>query len=219
MQRPGSILFDLDGTLVDTAPDMAAALNFLLLEERLEAIAYERIRPQVSNGARGLLRLGFGVDDQHPDYERLRLRFLSLYESNLSVNSRLFEGMEQVLSHLEQYDIPWGVVTNKPGWLTSPLLAALNLLDRARCVVSGDTCEKAKPHPMPLLYAAELLGQAAAACLYVGDALRDVEAARAAGMPVFVAAYGYLETGSEPAQWGADALLQHPRDLLKIAQL
>jgi len=219
MERPGSILFDLDGTLVDTAPDMAAALNLLLLEERKQAIAYERIRPQVSNGARGLLRLGFGIDIEHPDYERLRLRFLSLYESNLSVNSRLFEGMEHVLSHLEQQDIPWGVVTNKPGWLTSPLLAALNLLDRAHCVVSGDTCEKAKPHPMPLLYAADLLGQEAFACLYVGDALRDVEAARAAGMPVFVAAYGYLETGSEPAQWGADALLRHPRDLLKIAQL
>jgi len=216
VRRPGSVLFDLDGTLVDTAPDMAAALNILLNEEHREAIPYQCIRPEVSNGAKGLLRLGFGIESHQPDYDRLRLRFLSIYESHLSVRSKLFEGMEYVLLQLEQNEIPWGVVTNKPGWLTAPLLDALDLSTRARCIVSGDTCEKAKPHPMPLLHAAKLLGQSAATCLYVGDAPRDVEAARAAGMAVFVAAYGYLETGSEPSTWGADALLEHPRDLITL---
>ena len=217
--RPGSVLFDLDGTLVDTAPDMARALNRLLAEEGRQALEYPLIRPQVSNGARGLLKLGFELDIDHRDFDRLRERFLSLYASALADESRLFEGMDTVLARLEQADIPWGIVTNKPSWLTLPLLTELGILERAQCVVSGDTCTHAKPHPMPLLHAASNLGLDAVTCLYVGDAQRDVEAARAAGMPVMVAIYGYLEPGSLPDQWGADALLAQPTDLLALSGL
>jgi 2-phosphoglycolate phosphatase len=214
--RPLSILFDLDGTLVDTAPDMAFALNQLLAEHGRPSLPYERIRPQVSNGARGLLGLGFGIDTQDLEYDGLRQRFLDLYQRDLCARSRLFDGMNEVLLALENDGIVWGIVTNKPGWLTTPLVQALGITERAGCVVSGDTCAKAKPHPMPLLHAAQILGIEAANCLYVGDAIRDVEAARAAGMPVVAAQYGYLEPGSDPGLWGADALATHPTDLLAL---
>lgn len=214
--RPLSVLFDLDGTLVDTAPDMAAALNQLLAENGKPGLPYESIRPHVSNGARGLLGLGFEIDTPHPEYDRLRQRFLDLYESDLSTHSRLFEGMDEVLAVLEAHGIIWGIVTNKPGWLTMPLVEALNIHNRAACVVSGDTCERAKPHPMPLLHAASSIGLEAADCLYIGDAARDIEAARAAGMPVIAAGYGYLEPGSDPNLWGADAMAAHPLELLRL---
>ncbi len=217
--RPVSILFDLDGTLVDTAPDMAVALNQLLTEHGRPSLPYDRIRPQVSNGARGLLGLGFGIDTQHPEFDELRLRFLDLYQRDLCAHSRLFGGMNDVLMALENDGIVWGIVTNKPGWLTTPLVQALGISERAGCVVSGDTCARAKPHPMPLLHAAQLLGLDAASCLYVGDAIRDVEAARAAGMPVVAAQYGYLEPGSDPSLWGADALVAHPMELLTLIGL
>lgn len=219
LSRPRSVLFDLDGTLVDTAPDMARALNRLLEEEGRQPLAYPLIRPQVSNGARGLLKLGFELDIDDRDFDRLRQRFLLLYASSLADESRLFSGMDEVLTRLEQANIPWGIVTNKPSRLTMPLLTALGILERAHCVVSGDTCARAKPHPMPLLHAARSLGLDSVTCLYVGDAQRDVEAARAAGMPVMVATYGYLEPGSLPDQWGADALLSHPSELLALSGL
>lgn len=217
--RPLGVLFDLDGTLVDTAPDMAAALNRLLEEDRRPTLPFEAIRPQVSNGARGLLGLAYRVDTPHPEYEPLRQRFLDAYQSDLSSRSRLFEGMETVLQVLETQGIAWGIVTNKPGWLTDPLVRDLGIQHRARCVVSGDTCERAKPHPMPLLHAAEILGMATAACLYIGDAARDIEAARAAGMPVIGASYGYIEPGMNAADWGADALAAHPLEILTVLGL
>jgi phosphoglycolate phosphatase len=217
--RPSSVLFDLDGTLVDTAPDMAFALNQLLAQQDKAPLPYDVIRPQVSNGARGLLGLGFGIDVPHPDYENLRRRFLELYQEDLCVHSRLFEGMEEVLQTLERCGVSWGIVTNKPGWLTTPLVKALGIHERAACVVSGDTCKEAKPDPMPLLHAANIVGMKAANCLYVGDAIRDVQAARAAGMPVVAAQYGYLEAGSDPTQWGADALASHPLEILSLIRL
>lgn len=217
--RPLGVLFDLDGTLVDTAPDMAAALNRLLHEDRRPTLPFETIRPQVSNGARGLLGLAYQVDTPHPDYEPLRQRFLDAYQSDLSSRSRLFQGMETVLQVLEAQGIAWGIVTNKPGWLTDPLVRDLGIMDRARCVVSGDTCEYAKPHPMPLLHAAQLLGMETSACLYIGDAARDVQAARAAGMPVIGASYGYLEPGTSAHDWQADALADHPLDILRLLRL
>lgn len=217
--RPLSVLFDLDGTLIDTAPDMAFALNRLLAERGKPDLPYESIRPHVSNGARGLIGLGFNMDIPHPEYETLRQRFLDLYQSDLSTHSRLFEGMDEVLNVLESQGIIWGIVTNKPGWLTGPLVEALNIHQRAACVISGDTCERAKPHPMPLLHAAQSIGLKAENCLYVGDAARDIEAARAAGMPVIAAQYGYLVPGTDPSQWGADAVAMHPLDLLQLIGL
>jgi len=214
-----SVLFDLDGTLVDTAPDMAYALNQLLAEHGKPDLPYESIRPHVSNGARGLLGLGFDIDTPHPEYEELRQRFLKLYESDISTRSRLFEGMDEVLDVLESQGIIWGIVTNKPGWLTMPLVEALDIHKRAACVISGDTCERAKPHPMPLLHAAQSMGLKAESCLYVGDAARDIDAAKAAGMPVIAAGYGYLEPGSDPSQWGADAMASHPLELLQLIRI
>jgi N-acetyl-D-muramate 6-phosphate phosphatase len=209
-----AVLFDLDGTLADTAPDLAGALNRLLDERGREAVALERARPVTSSGARGMLRVGFGIDRQHADYEPLRTRFLDLYAENLCRETRLFDGIGDLLAAIERRGLPWGIVTNKAERFTFPLLAALGLAARTACVVGGDTTGHVKPHPDPLLYAARALGLAPAGCLYVGDDLRDVQAARAAGMPVLAAAYGYLGDEGDPAAWGADAVIAHPLETL-----
>ena len=185
------VLFDLDGTLLDTAPDMIAALNQLRAEHNATALPYDLARTQVSHGSSGLVRLGF-PELQGEAFEQLRLRFLDLYTARLTNETALFEGFEVVLATLEQRAMPWGIVTNKPAFLTDPLLAALGLDRRAGAVVSGDTLPQRKPHPAPLLLAASQLQLPPATCLYVGDAERDVQSARAAGMPVLVARYGYL---------------------------
>jgi phosphoglycolate phosphatase len=213
-RRYSSVLFDLDGTLLDTAPDLAHALNRVRAEEGLEALSYDRIRPQVSNGARALVLLGFGGDERHPRFEIRRQRLLAVYRDNLCHETRLFAGMELVLTTIERSGGRWGVVTNKPGWLTEPLLAQLGLLDRAACVVSGDTVNRRKPHPDPLLHAAQLAATAPADCVYVGDARRDAEAARAAGMGMLAAAFGYIEATEDPAEWGADAVVATPAQIL-----
>ena len=214
-RRYSSVLFDLDGTLLDTAPDLAYALNRVRAEEGLDAMPYERIRPQVSNGARALVLLGFGGDERHPRFEARRQRLLAVYRDNLCRETRLFAGMELVLSAIERGGGRWGVVTNKPGWLTEPLLGALGLLERAVCVVSGDTVARRKPYPDPLLHAAQLAAAAPADCVYVGDARRDVEAARAAGMGMLAAAFGYVDAAEDPAHWGADAVVASPAELLE----
>ncbi len=214
-RRYSSVLFDLDGTLLDTAPDLAYALNRVRAEEGLDAMPYERIRPQVSNGARALVLLGFGGDERHPRFEVRRQRLLAVYRDNLCRETRLFAGMELVLSAIERSGGRWGVVTNKPGWLTEPLLDTLGLLDRAACVVSGDTVARRKPHPDPLLHAAQLAAAAPANCVYVGDARRDVEAARAAGMGMLAAAFGYVDASEDPAHWGADAVIASPTEILE----
>jgi phosphoglycolate phosphatase len=213
-RRYSSVLFDLDGTLLDTAPDLAHALNLVRAEEGLEALPYERIRPQVSNGARALVLLGFGGDERHPRFEIRRQRLLAFYRDNLCRETRLFAGMESVLTTIERTGGRWGVVTNKPGWLTEPLLAQLGLLARAACVVSGDTVARRKPHPDPLLHAAQLAATAPANCVYIGDARRDAEAARAAGMGMLAAAFGYIEPTEDPAEWGADAIIATPAQIL-----
>jgi phosphoglycolate phosphatase len=183
-------------------------------EEGLEALPYERIRPQVSNGARALVLLGFGGDERHPRFEIRRQRLLAFYRDNLCRETRLFAGMESVLTTIERTGGRWGVVTNKPGWLTEPLLAQLGLLARAACVVSGDTVARRKPHPDPLLHAAQLAATAPANCVYIGDARRDAEAARAAGMGMLAAAFGYIEPTEDPAEWGADAIIATPAQIL-----
>jgi len=209
-----ALLLDLDGTLLDTAPDMGGALNLLRQESGLDPLPATTIRPVVSHGAVRLVELGF--PETSPDErERLRLRFLDLYAANLAGGTRLFPGFDAVLATLESRGIPWGIVTNKPSWLTDPLLAALGLARRAGCCVSGDTVEQRKPHPLPLLHAARLLGMPAARCVYAGDAERDIQAGRAAGMTTLVAAYGYLAADDDPRGWNAHGVVTEPLELLR----
>jgi N-acetyl-D-muramate 6-phosphate phosphatase len=212
-----AVLFDLDGTLADTAPDLAAALNAMLLADGRDALPYELIRPWVSWGALRLIRLGYGDELDAARIMELRGRFLTCYEAGLCRDSRLFPGIPEGLAALESAAVPWGVVTNKPGWLTEPLLAALGLGDRAGTVISGDTLPHAKPHPMPLLHAARELRVPAARCVYVGDNVRDIEAGRAAGMYTIAAAWGYISAADDPASWRADRLMPTPDGLVPLA--
>lgn len=213
-----AVLFDLDGTLADTAPDLGAALNRLLAEMGKPPLPLAISRPHTSSGARGMLLAGLGISPEDPDYEPLKNRFLDLYAGHVCEHTRLFEGMPEVLEALEARSLPWGVVTNKAERFTHPLLRLLNLDTRSACIVCGDTTAHPKPHPAPLHLAARQLGLEPATCLYVGDDLRDIQAARAAGMPVVAAAFGYLGEGGNPADWRADAILQHPRDLLRFLE-
>jgi N-acetyl-D-muramate 6-phosphate phosphatase len=209
-----TVLFDLDGTLVDTAPDLGAALNVMRRRRGLSPLSATEVRQQASHGAQGLLRLGFSVDARHPEFAALRREFLDHYSAHLTDNSPLFTGMAEVLAHFDAHDIKWGVVTNKPAQYTEPLLAYLGLTGRAACIVSGDTCAHAKPHPAPVLHACELAGTQVENCLYVGDAERDVQAANAAGMPALVALYGYLGQDDSPLEWGARGYINTPVELL-----
>jgi phosphoglycolate phosphatase len=208
-----ALLLDLDGTLLDTAPDMGGALNRLRVERGLEPLPFSRIRPVVSHGAARLVTLGF-PDAAGEEFETLRLRFLEIYAQNLAAGTRLFPGFDPVLDEIERRGQPWGIVTNKPGWLTDPLLAVLGLDRRAGCVVSGDTLPERKPHPMPLLHAAGLLGVPPDRCVYVGDAQRDIQAGRAAGMTTVVASYGYLAADDDPESWGPAGIVSEPAELL-----
>lgn len=209
-----AVLFDLDGTLADTAPDLGHALNRQRRKRGLDELPIETIRPHASAGARGLLKLGFALEPEHPEFDAMRAEFLDFYAERLCQDTRLFPGVPQMLDALESLGMRWGVVTNKPARFTHPLLGLLGLTPRAACVVSGDTTPHPKPHPAPLLAAAAAMGVAPAECLYVGDDRRDVEASIAAGMPCLVAAYGYLGNGGNPAEWGAKFLLPTPLDLL-----
>jgi 2-phosphoglycolate phosphatase len=209
-----TILFDLDGTLVDTAPDMAYALNRIREEEGHPHLPYELIREQVSNGSAALIRLAFGDNQDATRHTELKDRFLEIYRSNLNLDSCLFPGMAAVLAFIEQRGMNWGVVTNKPAWLTDPLMEALGLAERSISTISGDSTDQRKPHPKPLLIACEAAGSTPAECIYVGDALRDIEAGRAAMMRTLVALYGYIDAAQHPADWGADGLIEDPRELL-----
>lgn len=209
--RYRAILFDLDGTLVDTAPDMVAVLIDLQREENIAPIDYELARSHVSNGAAGLVSLAF-PDIGDMDHERLRLRYLEKYSDAVCVNSILFPGLEKLLDRLDDARLPWGVVTNKPARMTDPLLEGLGLASRAACSVSGDTLPQRKPHPAPLLLASEQLGVEPALSVYVGDAARDIEAGRAAGMTTVAAAYGYINQ-EDPRSWGADDIVSDTAEL------
>ena len=208
-----AVLFDLDGTLLDTAPDLVSALNAVRVEQGREPLAFDLARTQVSHGSSGLIRLGFPDLSGEP-LEALRLRLLDIYSLHLAVGTRLFDGCQQVLDYLAARDMPWGIVTNKPGFLTQPLLVTLKLDHLAACVVSGDTLPQRKPHPAPLQLAASQLQIAPGQCLYVGDAERDVQSARAAGMPVLVARYGYLGPDDDPASWQPDGHIDSPLQIL-----
>ena len=205
-----AVLFDLDGTLADTAPDMARTVNEMCARRGIEPVAEATVRPYVSQGARGMIRAAFGVTPEHPDYAAMREEFLEIYAGNLCVDTRLFPGMDAVLERLEADGIAWGVVTNKFERFARPLIDLLGLGERAGVVVGGDTCPRPKPCPDSLLHAAQTLSVAPKETLYVGDAERDVQAARAAGMPVIVAGYGYLGSDRPPGLWGADAIIASP---------
>lgn len=208
-----AVLFDLDGTLVDTAPDLVAVLNALLEEHGHAPMPYAIARNEVSNGALGLLRLGFGLEHDDAVLAELRTRFLDLYLERVCLNSRLFIELNKLIDVLVHMNCRWGIVTNKPQAMTEPLLEQLGIGQLPGSVVSGDRLPERKPHPAPLLLASEELGLPPARCVYIGDALRDVEAARAAGMPTIAATYGYIRQHDDPAAWGADALLRHPARL------
>lgn len=207
------VLFDLDGTLLDTAQDMMNALNAVRAEEGLEPLAYEAVRCQVSHGGHALVRLGFGTLPPE-EHEALRMRVLNIYRRQLAKHTALFEGGDEMLTELERRGLQWGIVTNKPGWLTDPLLEEVNLSSRARAVVSGDTLAERKPHPLPLLHAAQSMGVSPAECVYVGDAERDMQAAQAAGMYAVVAAYGYLGDDDQAEGWFSHGWLDTPLELL-----
>lgn len=213
------VLFDLDGTLADTAPDLAYALNETLLHFGYPQLSFETIRPVVSHGGRALIELGFTYTPDHANYETVRLHLLDVYLHNIARETKLFPGMSELLAAIEAKAIPWGVVTNKPGWLTEPLMEALNLTPRAACIVSGDTTGHSKPHPEPLFYACKVANITAKDCLYIGDAARDIEAGKAAGMITIGALFGYLLEGEDPKDWHADKYINHPSEIIELLSL
>lgn len=207
------MLLDLDGTLLDTAPDLTGALNALRAERGLLPLTLETVRPHVSHGSSAVVRVGF-PDADADAFEALRARFLDLYRQHLVIDTRLFPGFAQVLDAMDEHRIPWGIVTNKPGWLTNPLLSALGLDKRAGCAISGDSLPVRKPDPLPLLRAARALNAAPVDCCYVGDALRDAQAARAAGMVALGARYGYISAHEQLDSWPVTAWISDPLELL-----
>jgi len=209
-----AVLFDLDGTFADTAPDLGAALNHVCHLHGRPEQPLEAIRLQASQGSPGLLKLGFGITPDAPEFPALRQSFLDHYATHICVHTRLFPGMAQLIEALEQRGLPWGIVTNKPHRFTLPLMQALGYAQRAACMVSGDTCERAKPHPDPLLKAGEMLGIAPQHCLFLGDDIRDIEAGRAAGTKNLIARYGYIAVREDLAAWQADGAVDSPMELI-----
>jgi len=210
----GAVLFDLDGTFADTAPDLGAALNHVLKLHNLPPLPLEITRLQASHGSAGLIKLGFNVEPDSAKFPALRDAFLAHYSANICIHTTLFPGMAALIDTLEQRGLPWGIVTNKPHRFTMPLMQALGYAGRAACMVSGDTCAHAKPHPEPLLYAAKIMGIAPQNCVYLGDDKRDIEAGRAAGMKSLIALFGYIDPKADLKAWQADASITSPLDLI-----
>ncbi len=213
---PQAVLFDLDGTLADTARDLAYALNRTLQHYDMPVLPFERIRPVVSHGGIALIRLGFAMEPGDPGFEDRRQFLLQVYEDNLCRETDLFPGMTGVLSGIEARHMPWGIVTNKPAWLTDPLIRAMQLDHRAACVISGDTCANRKPHPEPILHACAQVGSRPTQTWYVGDAGRDMQAGRAAGCVTIGALYGYLHPEDPPESWQTDLTIDTPEQLLDL---
>jgi phosphoglycolate phosphatase len=209
-----AVLFDLDGTLADTAPDLGHALNQQRIARGLSAVPLELIRTEASAGARGLLGLGFNIAPGDSDYPDMREEFLDLYAARLCHDTQLFPGVSELLDQLDARKLPWGIVTNKPARFAKPLIHLLGLSQRAACLISGGDTTHSKPHPEPLLAASHALVVAPDTCIYLGDDIRDVEASLAAGMEPVIARYGYLGNGHPPESWGARYLIDHPHELL-----
>ncbi len=214
LSAPRAVLFDLDGTLADTAPDLAAAVNKMRTDRGLAETPYEQLRPMASAGARGLIGVAFGKTPADEGYEAMRTEFLDNYAARIAEHTELFEGMHPLLEALEARGIRWGIVTNKPARFTDALVPLIGLA-HAACVVSGDTTPHAKPHPEPLFEAARRLKLDAGACWYVGDDLRDIQAGKAAGMPTVAAAWGYCGH-TEPQSWEADVIADTPVSLIAL---
>lgn len=207
------VLFDFDGTLADTAPDLAAAANRQRSHRGLADLPYEALRPYASQGARGLLRAALGMGTDHPEYDATRLQFLTDYAQASTQQSRLFPGIAELLQQLQDEGLTWGIVTNKATHLAEPIVEFLGLSERSAVLVCGDTTAHAKPHPLPLQHAARLTGFGTHRCLYVGDDLRDIQAAHAAGMPAIAAAYGYVDKDEDIGAWRAEATVDSPQAL------
>ena len=211
-----AVLFDLDGTLVDSAPDLAAAADAMRVKRGLPSLDFAQYRPRCGSGARGMVHVAFGIVPEHADYEALREEFFANYQACMLDNTHAFEGVPSLIAALQARDLRWGVVTNKSERFALPLVAAMPLFASAGAIVGGDTTPFSKPHPEPLLEAARRLGVAPELCLYVGDDERDIVAGKAAGMGTVGATYGYLGSGSDVATWKADAQINSPSELLQL---
>ncbi len=214
-----AVLFDLDGTLIDSAPDLGLAANQLRIARGQAPLPLSAYRCMAGAGARGMLSIAFGITPEDAEFSPLREAFFDAYEACIHAQTQVFDQVEELIACLEQRSMPWGVVTNKASRFTSLIVQRIPLFARAGTVISGDTTPHAKPHPAPLLEAAGRLGRAPADCIYVGDDLRDVQAGRAAGMGTVAALYGYLGQDAEATAWGADAMIEKPLDLLKLLEL
>lgn len=214
-QEIKAVLFDLDGTLIDSAPDLGAAADKMRLDRGLPSLPFEKYRPMAGAGARGMLGVAFGITPEHPDFATMREEFFRNYEGCMTQRTYVFDGVAQLISSLAERQLPWGVVTNKSMRFTAPLTRAMPLFATARTVVGGDSTPHPKPHPAPLLEAARQVGVRPIECLYVGDDLRDMQAGRAAGMGTVAATYGYLGS-TDVREWGADTQIETPLALLQL---
>jgi len=210
-----TILFDLDGTLLDTAPDLGHALNTLLAKNAKAPVPLDKVRQVAGNGSIGLLKLGFNIGQEHEDFQPLRTELLHLYEANMTRHTTPFAGVDMLIRFLDAHDYRWGIVTNKPHWLTEALLPHFDFSKSAACVVSGNTVARAKPFPDPLLHACELMKVKAEECIYVGDGQRDIVAGNAAGMKTILVTYGYIPEDEDIDSWGADEKIDKITDLIE----
>lgn len=217
--RIQAVLFDLDGTLIDSAPDLGAAAEKMRLERNLSPLGLHAYRHMAGAGARGMLGVAFGMDADHTTYEEFKTEFLNNYQAAMTVHTQAFAGIADLLLALNTHAKPWGIVTNKAERFTLPLVQTMPVLHDAKVVVGGDTTPHAKPHPEPLFEAARRLGLPPEACLYVGDDERDIVAGRAAGMPTVAALYGYLGAKTDVQAWGADFFIEEPLQLLNLLEL
>lgn len=209
------VLLDLDGTLLDTAADLAAALNQVLISQHTKPLTIDTIRPAISSGVTGLLNLGLKIEVQDPIFPSLRKQFLDYYSQHICVHTHLFPGVEILINYLQKEKWPWGIVTNKSALLTECLIKNFPLLSKAKCIIAGDTLKYSKPHPQPLLHACACIACLPENCVYVGDAKRDIEAANAAGMYSLIALYGYINSNEDVTKWSATAKISSPLDIIE----
>lgn len=208
-----AVLFDLDGTLADTAPDFGGALNRMLIRHQRLPMAFGELRHHITNGSRAMIQVGFEMRGDEPEFDDLRTELLDEYLSKVHEHTALFPGIEELLQNLEARKTPWGVVTNKPSRFTNPLLKSMGITSRAGCIVSADEVARAKPFPDPIVRGCEIIGVTPGNCVYVGDDLRDVEAAHAAGMRVIGVRWGYIAPDDDPETWGADVLVSRAGEI------
>ncbi|MCB1827299.1 MAG: phosphoglycolate phosphatase [Coxiellaceae bacterium] len=211
-----AIFFDLDGTLLDTAPDLYAAMHNTLAQMGYEMISFDRFRPHIHSGTASMIKGSLGIDENDPLFEEVKQTFLSHYENQVDRKTDYFPGVSDLLKHLDQENIPWGIITNKPGFLAEPLLRSFGLDQRSQCVISGDTLPRKKPYPDQLFHACELVNVSPSQCIYVGDTEGDIAAAKAAGMHAIAVCYGYHHPTSKPDSWGADHIINEASQLIDV---